>query len=156
MNGPRGETLFLIRQYRSAHLRNTRDPFFQKPEFLEPKKSIGGRLMNQAAVDAEYQRLLLLVKDVDETKKQLLDELLHKAAFLKVKMDILEEKMKRGGVTQKSSKGNVRISQRFKTYLASLQAYQQVIKTINTIAGKNKIDDDDEFDEFMRSIKGEQ
>ena len=112
--------------------------------------------MNQAAVDAEYQRLLLLVKDVDETKKQLLDELLHKAAFLKVKMDILEEKMKRGDVTQKSSKGNVRISQRFKTYLASLQAYQQVIKTINTIAGKNKIDDDDEFDEFMRSIKGEQ
>ena len=112
--------------------------------------------MNQAAVDAEYQRLLLLVKDVDETKKQLLNELLHKAAFLKVKMDILEEKMKRGGVTQKSSKGNVRISQRFKTYLVSLQAYQQVIKTINTIAGKNKIDDDDEFDEFMRSIKGEQ
>jgi hypothetical protein len=37
--------------------------------------------MNQAAVDAEYQRLLLLVKDVDDTKKQLLDELLHKAAF---------------------------------------------------------------------------
>ena len=130
--------------------------FFKNQNFLEPKKSIGGRLTNQAAVDAEYQRLLLLVKDVDDTKKQLLDELLHKAAFLKVKMDILEEKMKRGGVTQKSSKGNVRISQRFKTYLASLQAYQQVIKTINTIAGKNKIDDDDEFDEFMRSIKGEQ
>lgn len=110
--------------------------------------------MNQKSVDAEYQRLLLLVKDVDETKKQLLDELLHKAAFLKVKMDILEEKMKKGGVTQKSSKGNVRISQRFKTYLTSLQAYQQVIKTINAIAGKNKIDVDDEFDEFMKSIKG--
>ena len=110
--------------------------------------------MNQKSVDAEYQRLLLLVKDVDETKKQLLDELLHKAAFLKVKMDILEEKMKKGGVTQKSSKGNIRISQRFKTYLTSLQAYQQVIKTINSIAGKNKIDEDDEFDEFMKSIKG--
>ena len=110
--------------------------------------------MNQKSVDAEYQRLLLLVKDVDETKKQLLDELLKKAAFLKVKMDILEEKLEKGGVTQKSSKGNVRISQRFKTYLVTLQAYQQVIKTINAIAGKNKIDEDDEFDEFMKSIKG--
>ena len=28
--------------------------------------------MNQAAVDAEYQRLLLLVKDVDETKKTII------------------------------------------------------------------------------------
>ena len=110
--------------------------------------------MTNPKVDAEYQRLLLLVKDVDETKKQLLDELLKKAAFLKVKMDILEEKLEKGGVTQKSSKGNVRISQRFKTYLASLQAYQQVIKTINTIVGKNKLGEDDEFDEFIKSIKG--
>lgn len=110
--------------------------------------------MTNSKVDAEYQRLLLLVKDVDETKKQLLDELLKKAAFLKVKMDILEEKLEKGGVTQKSSKGNVRISQRFKTYLASLQAYQQVIKTINTIVGKNKLEEDDEFDEFIKSIKG--
>ena len=52
--------------------------------------------MTNPKVDAEYQRLLLLVKDVDETKKQLLDELLKKAAFLKVKMDILEEKMRKG------------------------------------------------------------
>ena len=110
--------------------------------------------MTNPKVDAEYQRLLLLVKDVDETKKQLLDELLKKVAFLKVKMDILEEKMRKGGVTQKSSKGNVRISQRFKTYLASLQAYQQVIKTISTIVGKNKLEEDDEFDEFIKSIKG--
>ena len=28
--------------------------------------------MNQADVDAEYQRLLLLVKDVDETKKTII------------------------------------------------------------------------------------
>ena len=110
--------------------------------------------MNQKSVDAEYQRLLLLVKDVDETKKQLLDQLLRKAAFLKVKMDILEMKMSKGGATQTSSEGKVRISQRFKAYLASLQAYQQVIKTINAIVGKNKIEEDDEFEEFMKSIKG--
>ena len=110
--------------------------------------------MNQKSVDAEYQRLLLLVKDVDETKKQLFDELLHKAAFLKVKMDILQKKMSKGGVTQTSSLGNVRVSQRFKVYLSTLSTYQQIIKTINTIIGKNKIDEDDEFDEFMKNIKG--
>ena len=110
--------------------------------------------MDQKSVDAEYQRLLLLVKDVDETKKQLLDELLHKVAFLKVKMDSLQYQMKDGGVTQKSSKGNIRMSQRFKVYLSSLATYQQIIKTINTIIGKNKIEEEDEFDEFIKSVKG--
>ena len=110
--------------------------------------------MTNKKVDAEYQRLLLLVKDVDETKKQLLDELLRKAAFLKVKMDLLQNQMKDGGVTQKSSKGNIRMSQRFKVYLSSLATYQQIIKTINTIIGKNKIEEEDEFDEFIKSVKG--
>ena len=34
--------------------------------------------MTNPKVDAEYQRLLLLVKDVDETKKQLLEMLVLK------------------------------------------------------------------------------
>lgn len=109
--------------------------------------------MNQELVDIEYKRLLLLVKDVDETKKQLLDELLHKAAFLKVKMDGLENQLKDGGTTQISSKGNIRISQRYKVYLTSLATYQHVIKTINSIVGKTKIDEEDDFDEFIKSIE---
>ena len=38
MNGPRGETMSLFRQYRSAHLRNTGGQNFQKPEFSGAKK----------------------------------------------------------------------------------------------------------------------
>ena len=37
--------------------------------------------MDVNAVRKEYERLLALFKDVDETKTKLIDELLHKAAF---------------------------------------------------------------------------
>ncbi len=111
--------------------------------------------MTNKKVDAEYQRLLLLVKDVDETKKQLLDELLKKAAFLKVKMDLLQEAINEKGTMQRYKKtGELKMSQRYKVYLASLATYQQILKTINNIIGKNKAEEDDEFDEFIKGIKG--
>ena len=33
-----------------------------------------------------------------------------------------------------------------------VNSYGTVIKTLNTIMGKNMIDDDDEFDEFMKRL----
>ncbi len=47
----------------------------------------------------EYKRLKLLFKNVDESKADLVDELLKKAAFLKLELDNLEKKiMKYGAV----------------------------------------------------------
>lgn len=110
--------------------------------------------MKEELVEKEYQRLLQLVKDVSDVKKQLLDELLRKAAFLKVKMDSLQKDMSNGGTLQKSNKGNVRISQRYKVYLTSLSTYEHVLKTINSIVGKTDNDEDDEFDKFMKEVNG--
>lgn len=111
--------------------------------------------MKQELVDAEYQKLKTLFKDVDKVTLELIDGLLQNAAFLKVKLDVLQKKLKDGGITQKN-KGDktVKTSQRFKTYLVTLSSYQQAIKAINSIVGKRNDDGDDDFDEFMKGVKG--
>ena len=109
--------------------------------------------MNTKKIKQEYERLTALFKDVDETKTKLVDELLHKAAFLKVQLDELQEEVISHGAIEYSSKGNSRETPCYKTFLASLGVYQTVIKTLNSIIGKNAIDEDDEFDEFMKNVR---
>jgi hypothetical protein len=105
-------------------------------------------------VKNEYERLAALFKDVDPAKTKLAEELLWKAAFLKVELDELQDQVKKRGAVEYSSKGNSRQTQCYKTFLASLGVYQTIIKTLNSIMGKNAIDEDDEFDEFIKNAKG--
>jgi hypothetical protein len=105
-------------------------------------------------VSKEYKRLKGLFKDVDESKTSLIDELLKKAAFLKVELDDLEYNIRKYGAIQRSNKGNVRESIYYKSYLSTVNVYQGIIKTLNTIMGKNVIDGDDDFDEFLRRANG--
>lgn len=98
----------------------------------------------------EYQRLKKLFDSVENTKNELVDELLKKAAFLKVELDNLEIKIVKYGSIEVSNKGNTRESIYYKTYLSTVSIYQGIIRTLNTIMGSNVIDDDDSFDEFMR------
>ena len=104
-------------------------------------------------VRKEYERLSALFKDVEESKTKLVNELLLKAAFLKVQLDGLELQIKKYGAVQMKN-GEFRESVSFKTFLSSLAVYQTIIKTLNSIMGKNTIDEDDEFDEFMKKLGG--
>lgn len=101
----------------------------------------------------EYERLLELFNDVDETKRKLVDELLKKAAFLKTQLDSLEEEIRSHGCMQVVGTKYV-LSPAYKTFLQSLGVYQNLIKNLNTIMGKNVIDEDDEFDEFIKNLGG--
>ena len=100
-------------------------------------------------VQDEYTRLKSLFVNVDESKAKLVDELLKKASFLKWNLDTLEKNIIKNGSIERSNKGNVRESIYYKTYLQSVNVYQSIIKTLNTIMGKNVIDPDDEFDDFI-------
>ena len=102
----------------------------------------------------EYERLLELFKDVDETKRNLVDELLKKAAFLKVELDSLEDEIRKNGCMT-VVKGQYIVSLAYKTFLQSLGTYQTIIKTLNSIIGKNETDEDDEFDEFINKIQND-
>lgn len=107
--------------------------------------------MNKTEINKEYEHLKSLFKDVDESKVSLVDELLKQTAFLTVELRGMSKTISKEGALQYSNKGNVRESQTYKTYLKSLGVYQGIIKTLNTIAGKNVIDEDDDFDEFIRT-----
>ena len=73
--------------------------------------------MNDKKVKAEYKRLQDLFKSVDENKAKLVDELLMKAAFLKVQLDELEVTLK--------------IMERFNIQIKVTHARVQTIKLIS-------------------------
>ena len=108
--------------------------------------------MDTKKINKEYARLAALFNSTDKTKLELVDELLKKAAFLKVELDDLQALIKKHGAVEFSNKGNSRQTPAYKTYLSSLVVYQTIIKTLNNILGKAVSDEDDEFDEFMKNL----
>ena len=105
-------------------------------------------------IQTEYERLYSLFSRIDETKIELVDELIKKAAYLKVELDELQKDIDRNGVVQVSNKGNTRVNLSYKTYLQTVTIYQGIIKTLNTIFGSTVDDGDDEFDEFIKNAGG--
>lgn len=108
----------------------------------------------QHNISTEYERLKSLFCSIDETKIELVDELLKKAAYLKVELDNLQRDIDRNGVIQVSNKGNTRVNLAYKTYLQTVGIYQSIIKTLNSIFGSTVDDGDDEFDEFLKQAGG--
>jgi hypothetical protein len=100
-------------------------------------------------VNFEYKRLRSLFSSVDETKTELVDNLIQQAAFMKVELGILQNQIKKHGAVQVSSKGAQRQTEAAKYYTKLVNSYGTVIKTLNSIMGKNIVDEDDEFDKFI-------
>ncbi len=104
-------------------------------------------------VQIEYERLRSLFSLVDPTKAELVDNLLNEAAFMRVQLENLQQQIRKYGAIQISSKGTQRQTEAAKYYTKLVNSYGNVIKTLNTIMGKNMIDDNDEFDEFMKRLE---
>lgn len=100
-------------------------------------------------MNIEYERLRSLFSSVDETKTKLVDNLIQQAAFMKVELGILQEQIRKHGAVQVSNKGAQRQTEAAKYYTKLVNSYGTVIKTLNSIMGKNIIDEDDEFDMFI-------
>lgn len=107
----------------------------------------------KSLVAGEYERLKKLFLNSENSKTELVDELLKKAAFLKVELEGLEGDIRKSGIVQVSNKGNSRISFSYKAYLQSVSIYSGIIKTLNSILGSNIDEGDDEFDEFIRDME---
>ena len=101
-------------------------------------------------VNIEIERLRSLFSSVDETKSKLVDNLIEQAAFMKVELGILQEQIRKHGAIQVSSKGAQRQTEAAKYYTKLINAYGSVIKTLNSVMGKNVVDGDDAFDEFLK------
>jgi len=101
-------------------------------------------------VGDEYKRLISLFSLVDESKKNLVDNLIYQAAFMKVELDKLQEQIRKYGAIQISTKGGQRQTEAAKYYTKMVNSYGTVIKTLNTILGTQVDDGDDAFDEFLK------
>ena len=102
------------------------------------------------SIDKEYERLKSLFSLVDESKTELVDNLIHQTAFMKVELDKLQDQIKKHGAIQISSKGTQRQTEAAKYYTKLVNSYGTVIKTLNTILGTQVDDGDDAFDEFLK------
>ena len=103
-------------------------------------------------IKSEYERLKVLFSNVDETKSELVDQLLKEAAFMKTQLDSLQLQIRKYGAIQISNKGAQRQTEAAKYYTKLVNSYGTVIKTLNSVLGKNVVDDDDEFDKFMEKL----
>lgn len=110
--------------------------------------------MNDNQIDTEYKNFKNIYKNSDVTKLELCDDLLSKAAFLKVELKELESKIKKQGSIQYSTKGNSRVTIVYKTYLQTVGVYQNVLKSIDKIMANTTDEGDDAFDEFMKKADG--
>lgn len=100
-------------------------------------------------VQIEYERLKTLFVSVEQSKSELVDNLINEAAFMKVQLESLQNQIRKYGTVQISKKGAQRQTEAAKYYTKLVNAYGTVIKTLNSIMGKNIIDEDDEFDKFI-------
>lgn len=98
----------------------------------------------------ELAKLTEIFKDVEESKRKLVEGLLEDAAFLKVENYFLKETI--------SKTGMVKIHPEFpelqkpteagKQYLKNINSYSVVIKTLNGVLNKNILEDDEDLSEF--------
>ncbi len=103
-------------------------------------------------VSLEYERLKSLFKSVDQTKADLVDNLLNEAAFMKIQLSNLRLKIQTHGAIQFSNKGGQRQTEAAKYYTKLVNSYGTIIKTLNSIMGQNILEEDDEFDEFLKRL----
>lgn len=99
----------------------------------------------------ELNKLTEIFKDVEESKRQLVEGLIQDAAFLMAENYILKQAI--------SQTGMVKIHPQYpeiqkpietaKQYLKNINSYAVVIKTLNGVLSKNIIEDDDELEEFI-------
>lgn len=107
-------------------------------------------MTKSADIKSEQERLRSLFSSVDENKTKLVDNLIEQAAFMKVELGILQEQVRKHGAIQVSNKGAQRQTEAAKYYTKLINAYGTVIKTLNSVMGKNVVDGDDAFDEFLK------
>ncbi|ERJ12279.1 hypothetical protein [Haloplasma contractile] len=101
-------------------------------------------------INKEYKRLKSLFSFVDESKTELVDNLIYQAAFLNVELDKLQEQIRKYGAVQTSNKDAQRQTEAAKYYTKLVNSYGTAIKTLNSILGKQVDDGGDAFDKFFK------
>ncbi|WP_096199504.1 hypothetical protein [Bacillus sp. FJAT-45350] len=107
-----------------------------------------------------YQKELLklreIFEDVEEAKAKLVEGLIEDAAFIKAENYALKEILSNSGMV-KVHPEHPELQKRTeagKQFLSNVNSYATVIKTLNGVLMKNVVEGDDEFDDFMKEMRG--
>ena len=98
----------------------------------------------------ELAKLTEIFKDVEDSRRKLVEGLIEDAAFLKAENFILKQQITETGMV-KIHPQHPEIQKPIETakqYLKNINSYAVVIKTLNGVLMKNIIEDDDDLDEF--------
>lgn len=98
----------------------------------------------------EFEKLTEIFKDVDESKKKLVEGLIQDAAFLYAENYELKELLKETGIVKihPQHKELQKPVPAAKEYRQNLNSYSVIIKALNAVLSKNVIDDTDDLDEY--------
>ncbi len=99
---------------------------------------------------AELAKIQEIFKDVEETKRRLVEGLIEDAAFLRAENAVIKESLAKSGMVKAHPKHPEiqKSTEEAKQYLKNVNSYAVVIKTLNSVLSRNVIDDDGELDEF--------
>jgi len=107
--------------------------------------------------DKELARLREIFQKVDREKADMVDGLLQDAAFLKAENYELRTRLSKTGMVEFHPENPrlQRTTEAAKQYLKNVNSYAVVVKTLNGVLMKNALEDDDEFDKFLRERTGQ-
>lgn len=111
----------------------------------------------QNVYEAELKKLTEIFKNIEEPNKKLIEGLIQDAAFLYAENHVLKESLEITGMI-KFHPNNSSLQKQLpaaKEYRQNLNSYAVIIKTLNAVLQKNITEGDDEFDEFVKEMRGE-
>lgn len=111
----------------------------------------------QAFYQRELAKLTEIFKDVEPVKVILVQGLIEDAAFLYAENYELRKCIGETGMVKIHPQHPEiqKPTEAAKQYLKNVNSYAVVIKTLNGILQKNTVEGDDEFDDFMREMRGD-
>lgn len=105
----------------------------------------------------ELTKLREIFRKVDPEKAELVDGLIQDAAFIKSENYELRSRLSETGMVEfhPSNPRLQRTVEAAKQYLKNVNSYAVIVKTLNGVLMKDVIEDEDEFDKFLRERQGD-
>ena len=116
-----------------------------------------GNMEKAQVYRAELEKLTEIFKDVEPAKAQMAEGLIQDAAFLAAENWALRSIIDATGMVKihPDNPSLQKTTEAAKQYLKNVNSYAVVIKALTGILQKNTIEGDDEFDEFIKEMRGE-
>ncbi|MFS1511877.1 hypothetical protein VQL36_05495 [Chengkuizengella sp. SCS-71B] len=98
----------------------------------------------------EHEKLTDIFKDVEESKRKLVEGLIDDAAYLKAENSVLKKVLLKTGMVKVHPERPElqKPVEAAKQYRQNINSYAVAIKTLSGVLQKNVIDEDDDMDEF--------